>query len=191
MTRRDIPNLITLLRIFLVPPFLYSLLNGYYLTALALFFVAGASDGLDGFLAKRYDWGSRFGSILDPIADKLLMVAAFLTLTWMGRIPLWLTIVVLGRDVLIVAGAVAYHFWIGQYQLAPASLSKFNTMAQIVLVLAVIISAANGSPPLGGLVTQWLIYLTFATTVVSGIHYTGLWGRRAIMARRAMSSTDQ
>ncbi len=88
MTRRDIPNLITLLRILLVPPFLFALWKGDYWVALALFLVAGASDGLDGFLAKRYDWGTRFGSILDPIADKLLLVGAFLALTWMGRIPL-------------------------------------------------------------------------------------------------------
>ena len=188
MTRRDIPNLITLLRILLVPPFLFALFKGAYLTALALFFVAGASDGLDGFLAKRYDWGSRFGSIMDPIADKLLLVAAFLALTWLTLIPLWLTLVVLGRDVLIVAGATAYHFWVGHYRLDPAGLSKINTLVQIVLVLTVIITAATGSTPLGGLITHWLIYLTFATTVMSGIHYVALWGHRAFVTRRSMSS---
>ncbi len=185
MTRRDIPNLITLLRILLVPPFLFALWKGDYWVALALFLVAGASDGLDGFLAKRYDWGTRFGSILDPIADKLLLVGAFLALTWMGRIPLWLAIVVLGRDVLIVLGAVAYHFWIGRYRLDPAGLSKINTLIQIVLVLVVIITAATGKTPVGEQLTTWLIYITMVTTVISGVHYTFVWGRRALMIKRS------
>ncbi|CAK0760380.1 cardiolipin synthase (CMP-forming) [Gammaproteobacteria bacterium] len=188
MTRRDIPNLITLLRILLVPPFLLALLKGDYSTALVLFFVAGASDGLDGFLAKRYGWSSRLGSILDPLADKLLLVAAFLSLTRVGLIPFWLTAVVLGRDVLIVAGAVAYHFWIGHYHLAPAGLSKINTLVQILLVLTVIITAGSGAIYLGEQMVQGLIYLTLATTVLSGAHYVILWGRRAIMVRRTVST---
>ena len=79
-----------------------------FFTALVLFAVAGFSDALDGFLAKHYHWESRLGSILDPLADKLLLVASFATLTWLGLIPYWLLWLVLGRDVLIVAGALAY-----------------------------------------------------------------------------------
>ncbi|CAK0765671.1 CDP-alcohol phosphatidyltransferase [Gammaproteobacteria bacterium] len=191
VTHRDIPNLITLLRILLVPPFLFVLLERHYSAALILFFIAGVSDGLDGFLAKHYGWTSRLGSILDPLADKLLLVASFISLTQLGLIPFWLTVVVLGRDILIVVGAITYHFLIGYYHLVPAVPSKINTLVQIMLVLVVIISAAIGQPYLEERVIQGLVYLTLVTTIFSGTHYVVLWGRRAILARRAASTLSQ
>lgn len=192
MTSHDIPNLITLLRILLVFPFLFSVQNGDYSVALLLFFIAGISDGLDGFLAKHYRWTSRLGSILDPLADKLLLVAAFLALARMGLIPFWLTVVVLGRDILIVVGAVIYHFWIGYYPLVPALLSKINTFIQILLVLMVIISAKSGGAYPGMVIIHGLIYLTLMTTVLSGMQYVISWGRRAVLAHRTnLSGTNE
>lgn len=179
MTRRDLPNLITFARILLTIPFLFSLLEGKEGVALLVFLVAGISDGLDGFLAKRYGWTSRLGSILDPLADKALLVSAFVVLTYLGRIPYWLTVLVFGRDILIIAGATTYHFLIGHYQLLPAKSSKINTLFQIVLVLVIM-----GKDWIGEWNTQPLIYLTAITTVFSGMQYVFSWGYKAIKNHR-------
>ncbi len=186
MTRRDIPNLLTVLRILLVPPFALALVDGRYNLALMLFLLAGASDGLDGFLAKRYGWTSRLGSILDPLADKLLLITSFLVLAWLELLPGWLAWAVLGRDVAIVAGALAYHWYFGRYDLAPAAISKVNTLVQIVLVVATITAAGPFSLIAMGVPT--LVYLALATTLASGIHYVITWSQRALASRRVSVS---
>jgi len=178
MTRRDIPNIISVLRIMLTVPVVMLLIKERFGEALLLFAVAGASDGLDGYLAKRNGWESRLGSILDPVADKLLLVSSFLALSWLGLLPLWLVIVVLGRDVIILLGAVAYHFLIGDYDLRPTLVSKVNTFCQIVLVLATVLSLSLYPLPEWFLIR--LIDVVLATTVLSGIDYVWTWGRYAI-----------
>ena len=106
MNARDIPNIISVLRIVLVVPIIVLMLEQQFAAALLLFFVAGLSDGLDGYLAKRNNWGSRLGSILDPLADKLLLISSYVALGWLGLIPVWLVAVVLIRDIVIVSGAL-------------------------------------------------------------------------------------
>ena len=125
-----IPNLITSLRIVLVAPFLWLLLEARYGAALLLFAIAGISDALDGFLAKHYGWTSELGGILDPIADKLLLLGAILTLGWLNELPIWLVVLILARDILIVGGAISYHFVIAPFQAAPLMISKLNTLMQ-------------------------------------------------------------
>ncbi|RCX28398.1 CDP-alcohol phosphatidyltransferase family protein [Thioalbus denitrificans] len=178
---RDIPNLITLLRIALVLPVVWALLRERYPLALWLFAVAGISDGLDGFLAKHFHWTSRLGAILDPIADKLLLVSCYLCLGWLEVLPLWLVGVVLGRDLFILAGATAYHFLIGHYDPAPTWISKTNTFAQIVLVIVVVLQQA--AEPFSTHFVLWLIYTVLATTVTSGVDYVWTWGRMAWVNR--------
>ena len=182
MKARDIPNLISILRIILVAPTVYYLLNEYYLVALILFFVAGASDGLDGFLARYYRWQSRLGAILDPIGDKLLLVTCYLALGWLGHIPILLVILVLLRDVIIVFGAVIYHMYIEEVAVKPVLISKLNTLLQIVLVVLILFSLSK--IPLSQLVTNQiidiLIWLVYLTTIASGVVYVYLWGKRAI-----------
>jgi cardiolipin synthase len=174
---RDIPNLICVVRILLVPPIVVLMLRGEFALVLALFALAGASDGLDGFLARRYDWGSRLGAILDPLADKLLMVCTYATLGWMGLLPLWLVVIVLGRDVVIVAGALAYHRLCRGIEMAPSRISKANTLFQILLVLLVMVA------PLGLALPEWVMagMLTVVawTTLLSGGNYVWEWSRRA------------
>ncbi len=174
---RDIPNCITVLRVLLTAPVAYLLLEQRYSEALLLFLIAGLSDGLDGYLAKRYNWSSRLGSILDPLADKLLLVTAYICLSWVGDIPLWLAFMVLGRDLIIVLGAIAYYFLVGHYQPAPTWISKINTTLQIVLVLALVFSLGLVALP------QWLlislVYAVCATTLLSGLDYVWSWGRKA------------
>mgnify|MGYP000078381515 CR=1 FL=1 len=182
MKGRNLPNLISLFRVLLVGPVVVLLLEQHERAALVLFAVAGLSDALDGYLAKRYGWTSRAGAILDPLADKLLLVATYVTLGWLAALPLWLVAAVLGRDLAIVAGGVAYHLRFGPFQLRPSLISKINTAAQIGLVLAVIFDRG-----VYRLDAAWLTALTdvvLVTTVASGVGYIGVWGRRAWRAGR-------
>lgn len=171
---RDIPNLITALRILLVAPFLWLLLEERYGPALALFLIAGVSDALDGFLAKYYGWTSELGGLLDPIADKLLLLGAILALGWLNELPAWLVALVIGRDLVIVSGALAYHLLVERLRAAPLLISKLNTLTQLVLVCAIIIHYGLMPLPEAGLNT--LIYLTALTTVWSGATYVWRWG---------------
>ncbi len=180
---RSLPNLITVLRILLIYPFVLSLLHGEAGTALLLFAVAGISDGLDGFLAKRFGWTSRLGAVLDPVADKMLLLAAYLTLGWMALLPLWLLVLVVLRDVVIVGGAVAYYRLFGAYDMQPLLISKFNTVCQVALVVLVlaVVWHAGVEPRL----LAWAGYVVAATTLASGAAYVWVWTRRALSQRRA------
>ena len=180
MTRRDIPNVISIVRIALVFPIVYMLAEREFSYALVLFFIAGISDGLDGYLAKRNNWETRLGSILDPVADKLLLVSSYLILGWLHEIPGWLVIGVIARDIIIVVGGVAYHFLIGQFDMEPSWISKANTFFQILLVLVVVFSL--GAYTLPGVLLDGCEYIVAATVILSGINYIWVWGRRAVAA---------
>jgi len=177
-----LPNLISILRILLVPPVAWLILQGYFGEALLLFVVAGVSDGLDGFLAKHFGWTSRLGSILDPLADKLLLSVSFVTLAWLGHLPLWLAGLILLRDLVIVIGGVLYHNLVGRFSLEPTIVSKLNTALQIAVVTLMLVSLAwLDIPPLAIDIAIWLLVLT---VVISGGDYVWTWGRRALQDRR-------
>jgi len=175
---RDIPNIITAFRFLLVPPVVILMLQDRFAAALVVFGVAGLSDGLDGFLARRFDWGSRLGGLMDPLADKLLVVSCFVTLGWLGWIPLWLVALVILRDLVIVAGAIFYHMRIEKLEAEPTILSKLNTVAQILLVLAVLYSSGIQTLPV--MLMDVLLYGVLVTTLWSGFDYVWTWGRRAM-----------
>ena len=177
MTGRWIPNAICVLRIALIAPVALTLLHGDYTTTLMLFAVAAASDGLDGWLAKTFGWTSRLGGILDPIADKLLLVTVIVMLVVCGLVPLWLAASVVLRDVVIVGGATAYHFLIGRLDAHPTAVSKLNTLVQLSFVLIVIAAAAWPAVPRPLVIA--LGAATFVTTVVSGIDYVLTYSRLA------------
>lgn len=183
MRSSDIPNFISVARIVLVVPLVLALLAHEYVAALILFVVAGTSDGLDGFLAKRYGWTSRLGSILDPIADKLLLVSCYLVLSWLAHIPLWLVSAVIIRDIVIFVGALAFHRYIGNFDLIPSFISKVNTFAQLVCGFLVMLSLAwlQIEPK----ILETMFQIVFATTVLSGGDYVWTWGHKAWQARRA------
>ncbi|SFK44992.1 CDP-alcohol phosphatidyltransferase family protein [Methylophaga sulfidovorans] len=185
MSLRDIPNLISLLRILLVIPVVLALLDERYVLALILSAIAGISDGIDGFLAKHFHWQSRLGSILDPIADKLLLVASFATLAWTGLIPMWLLWLVLARDIIIVCGGLIYHYTIGEFELLPLWSSKINTALQILLVLLVIIEQ-QWLPMLHPAVTVG-IWAVVASVLYSGFEYVIIWGNKAWKQRKRPS----
>ena len=177
MKLRHIPNILTAFRFLLVPPVVVLMLKDEFMPALVLFAVAGFSDAVDGFLARRYHWTSRIGGLMDPLADKLLMVSSYLTLGWLGLIPVWLVALVILRDLVIVTGAVIYNARIEQVEATPSVVSKLNTLAQILLVLSVLFSQAVSALP------DWwidaLIYGVLVTIVWSGAGYVWTWGRRA------------
>ncbi len=175
---KDIPNLISMTRIALVIPIVVALLLDSYFSALILFFVAGVSDGLDGYLAKHYGWVSRLGSILDPIADKLLLVSSFLVLAWLGHIPVWLVLTVIVRDIVIVVGASAFYFLMGHCEMMPTAISKLNTFAQLVLVFTVVTVLAD-VVALPGDVVDVLVDFVLVTTVLSGADYVWTWSQQA------------
>lgn len=174
----QIPNLICVLRIVLVWPIVSALIDGRFVLALVLVAVAGLSDGLDGYLAKRFDWRSRLGGLLDPLADKLLLVSLFVTLAWLELIPAWLAAVVIARDVVIVSGGLAYNFLVAPVQPEPSGASKLNTLAQLVCIAAVLLQEAFA------LQLELLVIVSGAavlvTSAVSGLDYVIRWSGRAL-----------
>ena len=165
------------MRIALVAPILMLILKGSFGWALALFWVAGFSDGVDGYLAKRFEWRTRLGALLDPIADKLLVAGLFVTLAYTQDIPVWLAAVVIMRDVVIVAGATAYNFLVRPVQGEPTRISKLNTALQLLFLLFVLSRAGFGWPDQISLTVLGAAVLV--TVVISGVDYVWSWSRRA------------
>ena len=174
---RHLPNIICLFRILLVWPVAAALDDREYLVALALFMVAGLSDGVDGYLAKRFNWTSELGKFLDPLADKLLLVTVFVETAWLGLSPWWLTAAVVARDVLISSGALVFRLWFGPLRGRPTISSKLNTAMQLLYIVALLVNAALSFPPRE--VLDALAVLVFATTVFSGLNYMAIFTRRA------------
>lgn len=168
-----LPNLLTLLRFLLVPPVAWLILAGAYGEALLVFVLAGSSDALDGFLARRFGWGSRLGALLDPLADKLLLILSFICLSLVGLIPPWLVLVVLARDVLIVVGALCYRWRVGFLEVSPSRLGKLSTFLQTVLVATVLLQASL-LPAVAALRLP-LIWLVLLGSLASAVDYVREW----------------
>ncbi len=171
----SIPNFITLGRIILVPVVFWLLLNGEMKLAFFTFVVAGISDAVDGFLAKRFHWSTELGAYLDPLADKLLIVCIFIALGVRGDLPSWLVIAVVSRDVLIVAAVMLSWLLDNPVRIAPFVVSKANTFAQILLAATVL---ADDAFVLGlsGL-RLVLVWATAALTFASLASYLRAWLR--------------
>jgi cardiolipin synthase len=174
---RHLPNIICLVRIVLIVPLVAAMLAGRQAHILVLFTVATVSDALDGYLAKRFGWTSDLGRFLDPAADKLLLLAVFITAAWLDIAPWWVAAVAIARDVTIAAGALIYRVWFGPLHGRPTAVSKVNTAVQMGYLLAVILASASGFPPRGLL--DVLAGLVVFTTVVSGFDYVGRFVQRA------------
>ncbi len=182
MWTRQIPNIITGVRFLLVPPMMWLLFEGRFGMALGVFALMGLSDALDGFLAKTYDWRTRLGEYIDPLADTTMLMGSYITLGILGLLPLWLVTIVIVRDVVIMTGAIAYHFLTHQLTMAPSIISKVNTASQIILVLFVILAQLMSLPDM---LIQALIVVTLFTTVASGVAYVIEWSTRAIRSTQS------
>jgi len=178
----NIPNIITVARVLLVPVLIYFLLGQAYAAALLVFTVAAVSDAVDGFLARRFNQFTRFGAVMDPLADKAILLSAVVVLGWSGLLPPWLAAAIVARDILIVGGALAYHWLAGSVDMAPSLLSKLNTFLQFGLICLLMANAAGMFD-----ISAWLpalFVLVLLSTAASGAHYVWVWGRKAVELRR-------
>jgi cardiolipin synthase len=167
----------------LVVPLVTLLVREEYQLALLLIVIAGGSDGLDGYLAKTFDWRTRLGSLLDPAADKLLLVSLFVTLAYLGLVPYPLAIIVVVRDIVIVTGALLYQALIAPVRGEPTLISKLNTACQLAFVLLTVVAAAYGYPMRSLL--DLLGALVVFTSIISGLNYVVGWSRRAWREKHA------
>ena len=174
----NLPNLITCLRIVLVVPIIYALLEMRFNLTLLLFAIAGASDALDGFLARRFNWQSRLGAFLDPLADKILLMSSFYVLGWIEVLPIGLVAIVLVRDLVIMAGAASYYLLRGKLDFQPLLLGKLSTVLQVLCGLMAILAAGGWMEQ--PLLLTGLIYLTALLGLLSGIAYVVIWSKKFI-----------
>ena len=179
---RQLPNLISSVRILLVVPIAWQLGHLRMMATLWLFAAAAVSDVVDGFLAKRFGWQTELGGILDPVADKLMLATSFVMLAYLELLPVWLAAAVIARDVIIVTGAVSYRVLLGPVAARPSLVSKLNSLCQVLLILWVLGAREFSWPPLGVVVMGALVLVT---TVVSGMDYVLVYGRRAAAEARA------
>jgi cardiolipin synthase len=171
----NLPNFITLGRLLLVPIAVWLILEGDYLAAFATFLVAGISDAVDGFIARRFAQRTQIGALLDPVADKTLLVSVYVTLGAAGQVPTWLVILVVFRDLLIIGGFLFGKLLGYGARSDPLAISKLNTALQIVLAAAKLAQLGLGLPDHGVLVV--LVYIVGATTILSGSAYLVRWTR--------------
>lgn len=176
-----LPNILTLFRMALIPVFVSLLFYQRFVWALVIFCIAGITDGLDGLFARRFNQKSQLGTILDPVADKLLLVTSFVVLSLPTitaqktppshlPVPFWVTAAVISRDIFIVVGAAAINIVTGFRSFRPSWLGKLNTTVQILAVVAILIAASIPSWISGYYLPS--VYATvFAMSVISGIHY--------------------
>lgn len=178
MILRHIPNALTVFRLLLIVPFLMFIYHQAYAYAFYTYLFAGFTDGLDGWLARTFHWQTRWGSFMDPIADKLLITCSFISLALLHLLPWWLVLLVILRDATISLGVIAWYGFIQcKIDFSPTRLSKLNTALQLMLVTICLIKLAffNVYPGL----LYGLMQCTALTTSVSFIDYVWTWGKKA------------
>ena len=171
-----IPNLITAFRIILVPVFVIYLINDRLNAALVVFVVCMVSDGIDGMVARLFNQKSRLGAYLDPLADKTLLVTAFVLLGVKGYLPSWLTVTAIARDVMILLGVLVFHLNRLELRIRPSAVSKINTCFQFITLTMVLLKGCVLLPPT---VYAAFYYITAGLTIISGLHYMQ-YGLRAM-----------
>ncbi|MEP6568356.1 MAG: CDP-alcohol phosphatidyltransferase family protein [Acidobacteriota bacterium] len=174
-----VPNLLTVFRMVLIPVFVSLLFYHRFLSALAVFVLAGLTDGLDGLLARRFGQQSQLGTVLDPVADKLMLVSAFIVLSMRSifpqplpshlPVPFWVTVAVISRDVFIIVGAAAINMTTGFRGFRPSWLGKLNTTVQIVGIAAIMFAASV--PHYHGYYLPTVYAAVFILAILSGLHY--------------------
>lgn len=177
-----VPNLITIVRLLLVPAMVYLLIEERYGAALAVFVAAALSDVVDGFLARLFNQHTEIGAVLDPAADKLMIVCTAVTLVWLQQMPSWVATLVVLRDVVIVSGFFAYRWLRGHVEMAPTVLGKFNT-GLVFAVFALVLARSAGFVDARGWLPALYALLTVAI-LASGAHYVWVWSHKATHPER-------
>jgi cardiolipin synthase len=171
----NLPNLITLARIIMVPVVVWAIASRQMQIAFLLFLAAGVSDAVDGFIAKRFNMRTQIGALLDPVADKALLVSVYVTLGVSGRLPTWLVILVVFRDLMIIGGFVLIQLLVQKVRWDPLVISKINTALQIFLAAFTLARLGFGAEDHG--VVTVLVLAVATTTVLSGAAYLVRWAR--------------
>lgn len=162
---KHIPNILTVFRIILVPVFLYFILTGEYHIAAAVFITAGLTDGVDGFIARRYNARTKLGTALDPFADKFLLVSAYIALAAKGFIPVWLMVPVIIKDSILLSGVAALRGAGRKVEIVPSIFGKMTTVFQISTVIYAMLISDSGAAFMA------LAIVTAIITVYTGIDY--------------------
>ncbi|HXH64000.1 MAG TPA: CDP-alcohol phosphatidyltransferase family protein [Mariprofundaceae bacterium] len=175
----SVPNALSLLRIVLTPVIAYAIIENHLGLALGMMVVAGLTDMLDGAIARYFDQRTLVGAYLDPLADKLMLISAIVALFITGKLPLFLFLAVIFRDVIIVIGAILYEVVTHKLEMQPTFTSKATTLFQILLVIVVLLGPLVSLP---GWLEPAAVWLTFGLTCVSGVQYMLLWTIKAVRA---------
>lgn len=173
-----LPNLITVGRLLLTPVTVMAMVEGEYSIAFWLFMIAGASDAIDGILARQFDARTILGGFLDPLADKILLVSVYVTLGVQDLLPHWLVILVVARDFAIVGGGLLFTSLGNELKMQPLWISKVNTAMQIVYAVFILAVLGLGLPDLG--LSDFFCYAVAMTTILSGSAYLVIWSRKAV-----------
>lgn len=178
----NVPNVLTTLRVLAAPLLAYCLMREQYEIALYLFVGAAITDALDGWIARHFHQMTHYGAVMDPLADKLVTLTCVVLLTYLGWVPLWLTVTILIRDVVIVAGAFAYHHRFGGVEIRPSKLGKLHTLLAFSLFTLVLAQASGQVDAMSWLNAGFLLVL--ASTLASAGQYVFIWSRKAAQAAR-------
>lgn len=164
----NIPNFLTVMRILLIPLLVILIIDDNLRGALLVFMIAGASDAADGFIARYFNQKTEFGAYIDPIADKLLLCTSYVTLAILHQVPAWLTVLVVSRDIIILAGIGLLLLTDKRVHIAPSMDSKVTTLMQLLTVLYIFLEEVFSLTPLP---KTYLFFLTALVTLFSGLHY--------------------
>lgn len=164
----NLPNVLSLARILLSPLFVFLLVYGYPRWALTVFVVAGLTDALDGTVARLWNQRTMLGKYLDPLADKLLLISAFVALGVLSWVPFWLVLIVISRDVVLLVGTVVMHQLQDGFDITPSWLGKVTTFLQVLLVLLILLALVGTELTPLRTACMWL---AAAATLLSGLHY--------------------
>ncbi|MBN1277035.1 MAG: CDP-alcohol phosphatidyltransferase family protein [Deltaproteobacteria bacterium] len=169
-----IPNLITSIRIILAPIFIIYLLNEDFPSALIVFILAGVSDAADGLIARLFNQKSELGAYLDPLADKILLISAFIVLSIKNFVPPWLSVVVITRDIMILLGVLFIFLKTSSFPVRPSVLSKTTTFLQLATIF---VALSERLFPAFLMYSEYLFWITGLLTISSGLHYMRYWFR--------------
>jgi cardiolipin synthase len=164
----NLPNYITLFRVILIPFFINLMIYGYYRGALLVFVVAGVTDALDGMIARLMGKKTELGAFLDPMADKLLILSAFLTLALLGKLPVWLVIIVVSRDAILAMGSLIIYVMTHKLKIRPTLIGKLTTVMQLIVVVLSLVLMNYEIETRIMVILQWT---TAGVTLVSGVQY--------------------
>lgn len=182
-TIKQLPNLLTTFRLILAVPICLLILAENYPAVLGIAFIAGSSDAIDGYLARKLNAVSNYGAIVDPLADKALLLSVYIALTVVEIVPCWVTAILVSRDVLIVTGVFVYRCLFGCYKIRPSLWGKICTAVQIVFALMQLTQQVF--PVLPVLSLKIGLYALVLFTLVSGGHYLYVWGEKILAAVNA------